>query len=91
MFDWQTIAVALIIVAAFAYVARRALARLGSFRVAGNGSSNGSSDASCATGCGSCGDGEKKTRATMPAKVLVQIGRAATTSRTPRRQQRMRE
>lgn len=81
MFDWQAVIVALIICAAFAYTVRRGLARLGSFRARdGNGGMN---DASCATGCGSCGGGEKKTRATaMPAKVLVQIER--TTNGRPR-------
>ena len=33
-FDWQTVAVALIIVGAFLYVARRAFARLRSFSIA---------------------------------------------------------
>lgn len=82
MFDWQTVAVALIICAAFAYTVRRGLARLGSFRATGDGHAN---DASCATGCGNCGSGgdKKKMRAATPAaKVLVQIGR--TTDGRPR-------
>jgi len=64
-FDWQSIAVALIVAAALFYVARRVLARLRSFRggAVGGGSS-------CATGCGKCGD-EKVTA--RPANVLIQI------------------
>lgn len=48
-FDWQTGAVALIIAGALIYVARRAFARLRSFRVTKGGGS-------CETGCGKCGD-----------------------------------
>jgi len=69
--DWQTIIVALIILAALAYTTRRGLARLNSFRANKN-------NASCATGCGSCGGSEKST-ATKPATVLVSIGRLNTT------------
>ena len=47
-FDWQAIAVAIIVAAAFVYVARRGLSRLRSFRSKGG--------ASCATGCGNCGE-----------------------------------
>ena len=71
-FDWQTIAVALIVAGAFLYVARRGLARLRSFRA---GTKAG---AGCETGCGKCGDEPVPTR---PAKVLVQIS----TQRTERR------
>jgi len=70
MFDWQTIAAALIILAACVYVARRAWARLRSMRAPGEMNS----DPSCATGCGKCGDAGA-VEAT-PRKVLVQIGRA---------------
>ena len=49
-FDWQTIAVALIVAGAFLYVARRGLARLRSFGASKGGAS------SCATGCGKCGE-----------------------------------
>jgi hypothetical protein len=63
-FDWQTLAVALIVACAFLYVARRALARLRSFRAGAK--------ADCATGCGKCG-GESAPPA-RPANVLVQIG-----------------
>ena len=52
MIDWQTIAAALVILAACAYVARRAWARLRSFRAAGGRGGA----ASCATGCGKCDD-----------------------------------
>lgn len=48
--DWQTIAVALIIAGAFFYVARRAFARLRSFRATKGGGG------SCETGCGKCGE-----------------------------------
>jgi hypothetical protein len=72
MFDWQAIAVALIILCALAYTARRGLARLRSFRAGGKGNAP-----SCATGCGNCG-GEKETA--RPANVLVQIS----TKTTPR-------
>jgi hypothetical protein len=47
-FDWQAIAVALVVAGAFLYVARRALARLRSFATKGG--------AGCSTGCGNCGD-----------------------------------
>jgi hypothetical protein len=63
-FDWQTIAVALIVACAFLYVARRGLARLRSFRA---GAQDG---ASCATGCGKCGD---EPVASQPANTLIQI------------------
>ncbi len=49
-FDWQTIAVALIVAGALVYVARRAFARLRSFRVTKGGGG------SCEAGCGKCGD-----------------------------------
>jgi len=66
VFDWQSIAVALIVAGAFLYVARRGLARLRSFRAARGGAP------ACATGCGKCGDEETPAR---PANVLVQIGK----------------
>jgi hypothetical protein len=50
-FDWQTVAVALIVAGAFLYVARRGLARLRSFGVGKGGGA-------CATGCGKCGDAD---------------------------------
>jgi hypothetical protein len=72
MFDWQTIAVALIILGAFVYVARRAVKRLRSFRVRAGASS-------CATGCGSCGvESETKTKA---APLMVQISTRRTSAR----------
>ncbi|MBC7931879.1 MAG: hypothetical protein H7Z38_15065 [Rubrivivax sp.] len=64
-FDWQSIAVALIVAAALFYVARRGLARLRSFR---SGVAVGVS--SCATGCGKCGDEKVSAR---PASALIQI------------------
>ena len=63
-FDWQTIAVVLVIASAAFYVARRALARLRSFRAGAR------ADASCATGCGKCGD---EPVASRPVKALIQI------------------
>ncbi|HZI18744.1 MAG TPA: hypothetical protein VEY09_09120 [Pyrinomonadaceae bacterium] len=51
MFDWQQLAVALIVAAALFYVARRALGRLRSFRRGGPGAAS-----DCATGCGKCGE-----------------------------------
>lgn len=67
-FDWQTIAVAFIILAALAYTARRAWSRLRAFRA-----SKGAS-APCETGCGSCGSDEKPKAAT-PRTVFVEISR----------------
>ena len=64
-FDWQTIAVALIIASALLYVGRRALARLRSFKANKQGS--------CATGCGTCGDVDAPLRQTSP---FVQVGRS---------------
>ncbi|HEX7958044.1 MAG TPA: hypothetical protein VF508_13940 [Pyrinomonadaceae bacterium] len=69
-FDWQTIAVALIVGCALLYVARRALARLRSFGAAKGGG--------CATGCGACGDADAPLR---PAKSPVRIGRTKTSAR----------
>ena len=63
-FDWQTIAVALVVAGAFLYVARRALKRLRSFRMKGG--------ASCATGCGNCGDVDAPLR---QSNVLTSVGR----------------
>ena len=74
MIDWQIIAVSLIVLAAVAYVARRGLARLRSFRLSGRGTGGG--DSSCGTGCGSCGGEQKMPVA--PDKRLVQINRPST-------------
>ena len=65
-FDWQAIAVALIIAGALLYVGRRALARLRSFKASKGGDS-------CATGCGTCGDVDAPLR---QSNVLVQVGKA---------------
>ncbi len=78
MLDWQTIAVALMILAACAYTGRRALSRLRSFRAAGN-----SDTAACATGCGNCGGESRQT--TKPAPIMIQISTQRT---TPSRQSR---
>ena len=69
-FDWQTVAVALIVAFAFFYAARRGLARLRSFTAKGG--------ASCATGCGKCGDEVAPSR---PSNTPVQISRARTAAR----------
>ena len=63
-FDWQTIAVALIVAGAFFYVARRGLARLRSFRAGSK------AEAGCETGCGKCGEEVIPARS---ANVLIQI------------------
>jgi hypothetical protein len=64
-FDWQAIAVALIIAGALLYVARRGLARLRSFA-----SPKGSGG--CATGCGACGEAD----APLPrSNAPVRLGR----------------
>lgn len=65
-FDWQTIAVALIIAGALFYVGRRALMRLRSFRTNKSGGS-------CETGCGTCGDVDAPLR---QSNVLVQVSRS---------------
>ena len=65
-FDWQSIAVALVVLAALVYVARRAWARLRSMRAGAKSLSD----------CGSCGEGDAKATSRAPqATVLVQIGR----------------
>ena len=75
MFDWQTIAVLIIIAGALLYVGRRALARLRSFRTSkGVGSS-------CATGCGTCGDVDAPLRQSTP---LVQVGGTRGAGRGPK-------
>ncbi|HEX8147558.1 MAG TPA: hypothetical protein VF591_10295 [Pyrinomonadaceae bacterium] len=73
-FDWQTVAVALIVAGALLYAGRRALARLRSF---GAGKGGGS----CSTGCGTCGDADAPLR---QSNVLVQVGRSKGAGR-PRR------
>ncbi|HEX8190976.1 MAG TPA: hypothetical protein VF586_21635 [Pyrinomonadaceae bacterium] len=64
-FDWQSIAVALIIGGALIYVGRRALARLRSFKPGRGGGS-------CSTGCGTCGDVDAPLR---QSNTFVQVGR----------------
>ena len=63
-FDWQEIAVALVVAGALLYVARRALKRLRSFGKKGGGT--------CATGCGKCGDVDAPLRR---SNVLTAVGR----------------
>lgn len=63
-FDWQPAAVALIVLAAAAYVARRALARLRSMRA---GAKPG------APACGNCEPERNAPAGGMAPKVLVQI------------------
>jgi hypothetical protein len=75
MIDWQTIAVALIILAALIYTLRRAWSHLRAFRAKRAG------EAACATGCGSCGS-EQKPKPATTRTVFVEISR---TRSTPRR------
>ena len=75
MFDWQTIATALIILAACIYVARRAWARLNAL-LRSPGARGGGIASSCATGCGQCGDDRGPSSASPTKKVLVQISGA---------------
>ena len=56
-FDWQALAVALIVLTALVYAGRRAFARLRSFTSRGRA---GVTD--CATGCGKCGDEVKDSK-----------------------------
>ena len=67
-FDWQAIAVALIVAAAVLYVGRRGWARVRSMR--GGGRTVAVSD------CGSCCDEKPAAAAAPQAKFLVQIGRS---------------
>ena len=69
-FDWQTIAVVLIVACAFLYASRRALRRLRSFGAKGA--------AGCETGCGKCGDEAVPSK---PANTPVQISRVRTAGR----------
>jgi hypothetical protein len=71
MFDWQTIIVALIILAALIYTGQRAWTRLRSFRARRG------TDSSCATGCGTCGN-EQKPKPATPRTVFVEISRSRT-------------
>ena len=73
-FDWQTVAVALIVAGALVYVARRAFARLRSFRV-NKGKGGGGS---CETGCGKCGDVDAPVRET---NAVVRLGRSKAAGR----------
>lgn len=70
-FDWQTVAVLIIIAGALLYVGRRVYMRLRSFKT-GNGGG------SCETGCGTCGDVDAPLR---QSNVLVQVGRTKGRSR----------
>jgi Na+/phosphate symporter len=65
-FDWQTVAVLIIIAGALLYVGRRALVRLRSFRVSKGGGS-------CSTGCGTCGDVDAPLR---QSNTLVKVVKA---------------
>ncbi|HEY0546209.1 MAG TPA: FeoB-associated Cys-rich membrane protein [Pyrinomonadaceae bacterium] len=71
MFDWQTIIVGLIILAALFYVGRRGLTRLRSFNAAKAGA------ASCETGCGKC----ETSQAATSLKTFVHIERSTTSPR----------
>jgi hypothetical protein len=71
-FDWQTVAVILIVLAACAYLARIAQGKLRAMRGRGNDTTN---------GCSGCGNEKIVSRAPAP-KVLVQLGRKPTTRNT---------
>ena len=71
LFDWQTIAVGLIILAALFYVLRRVGARLRSMRAGARAVS--------VSACGNCPSGESKPAAATRPNVIVQIGRTRTT------------
>lgn len=73
LFDWQTVAVALVVLAATLYLARMVLRRARSMRAGADGASTGSD-------CSGCGSSKVKSTAPAP-KVLVQIGRAQTPPR----------
>ncbi|PYS46783.1 MAG: hypothetical protein DMF68_18110 [Acidobacteria bacterium] len=73
MFDWQTIATALVILAALIYAGRLAWLRLRAFRAGRDGAS------SCETGCGSCG--EKPKQVAKQRTVFVEISRTKSSSR----------
>jgi hypothetical protein len=77
-FDWQTIAVALIVLAALLYTGRRALTRLRSMRAGRAGAA--------VPACGNC-PSEKPAALAQAPRVLVQIDRspANSVSRSPRR------
>ena len=79
MLNWQNILVALIVLAALCYVARRGLQRLRSFRATRGGSDG----APCETGCGSCNESQKPSE--TPRTVFVEIGRSKTLSRRSQR------
>lgn len=81
--DWQAIIVWLIILAALTYVGRIGLSRMRSFR-AGEKQEEGAA-ASCASGCGSCGD-ERPAKVARPQNALVQITNIGGT-RLPQQQQ----
>lgn len=69
MFEWQNIIVALIVLAAFVYVARRGFRRLRAFSIARAGA------ASCETGCGKCESTQPMP--SDPKSPFVQIQKAA--------------
>jgi hypothetical protein len=70
--DWQTVAVALIVLAAAGYFARRALARLRSF---------GAGSKAAAPACGNCEQNDKPRAPAPNAAVLVQIAPAKNATR----------
>ena len=73
IFDWQNVAVILIVLAAISYVGRCGWRRLRSFVLRKGGDSP-------AASCGSCA-GNQKPQNARPLNVLVQIDRSRTTSR----------
>lgn len=73
MFDWQTIATALVIMGALIYAGRLVWLRVRSFREGRAGAG------SCETGCGSCG--EKPKQAATQRTVFVEISKSRPPSR----------
>jgi len=68
MFDWQTIAVALCVLAALLYAGRLAWSRLRTLRAGKEG------ETACETGCGACG--EKPKVQPTGRTVFVEISRS---------------
>ncbi|HEX8709688.1 MAG TPA: FeoB-associated Cys-rich membrane protein [Pyrinomonadaceae bacterium] len=69
MIDWQTLIVALIILAAVVYAGRRAWSRLRAL------SASRASQSSCETGCGSCQTSTQARPAQPQRTVFVEISR----------------
>lgn len=80
MIYWQELTVALIVLAATAYVVNRAMMRLRSLHAA---TSEDIALSSCASGCDDCGI-SKQRAAVDTGRILVQIDRAAASAASHR-------